>query len=106
MNAIVAGVLAAATDVEQLWSARFFGLDQDQRFVLLIVTIGCATAIIIAALGIVLGVVGATQRRRLEAELKREMLDRGLMPDEITKVIEATAPKDALDRWLSCRRSK
>jgi hypothetical protein len=44
----------------------------------------------------------AAHRRRTEADLKREMLDRGMSVDEIVKVIEAAAPpEDAAGRWIA-----
>jgi hypothetical protein len=102
MNAVFGGLLAAAVGTERQWSDLVFGLEPDQRFVLLIVAMGCATGIIIATVGFVSGLLGSAQRRRLETELKREMLDRGLAPDEIAKVIESSPPRDALDRWIAC----
>jgi hypothetical protein len=93
---------ATAETIEQQWSSSFFGLDNDQRFVLLIIAIACATAIILALAGIITGTISTVHRRRLEAEMKQDMLDRGLPTEEIAKVIEATAPKDAMDRWIAC----
>ena len=41
-------------------------------------------------------------RRRLENELKKEMIDRNLSSDEIATIIEAAPPpEDGLDRWIA-----
>jgi hypothetical protein len=103
MNSIFCLLLAAAPgDMEGRWADLFFGLDQEQRFVLLIIAIGCATGIIISTVGIISGTMSTVHRRRLEADMKREMLDRGLPADEITRIVESSPPKDALDRWIAC----
>jgi hypothetical protein len=66
---------------------------------LLSVATACITGIAIAAIAMISGTVAKTQRTRLEAEMKREMLDCGMSADEIAKVIKATPPNDFLDRW-------
>jgi len=63
-----------------------------------LVVIGCATAAIFTIVGCVSGVVSVVQRRRLEADLKREMLDRGMNAEEIARVVEATPPTNFLER--------
>lgn len=105
MNGVLGQVLMSAVpNVEQQWATTFFGLDQDQRFVLLLVAIGCATGILLGLAGIVAGAVGSAYRRRTEAELKRDMLDRGMSSEEITRVIEASPPRDWLDRWAAASK--
>ena len=79
-------VLAESTDA---WSQSFLGLDEDKRFALMIVGIGCLTGVLCTIVGCVSSVVTSYQRQRSENELKREMLDRGMHADEIAKVIEA-----------------
>jgi hypothetical protein len=93
-------LLAAASDP---WAEFFFGLDQDKRFVLMLVAIGCATGIIISLLGIISGVVTSMNRIRREGELKRDMLDRGMSAEEIARVVESTPPTVFLERWASGR---
>ena len=91
------------------WADEFFGLDQDQRFVLLLTIAGCLTGLIITIAGILYSALDAAHRRRSEANLKREMLDRGMSVDEIVKVIEAAAPpEDATGRWIAswCKSRK
>jgi hypothetical protein len=84
------------------WTEQLFGLDKDERFVLLVVVVGCITGIILGSLGIISSLVGTIQRRRSEVDLKREMLDRGMSADEIAKVIEAaTLPEDGVQRWIA-----
>jgi hypothetical protein len=100
-------LLAATADqVEADWANTFFGLNQEQRFVLMIIGIGCATGIIISANAIFSGLFGSIHRRRGEAELKRELIDRGMSAEEIAGIVEAAPPQDFLERWASCRKKK
>jgi hypothetical protein len=99
-------IAATAEQIEADWSSEFFGLAQEQRFVLLIIATGCATGIIISLVGIISGLVGTIHRRRSEAELKRELLDRGMTAEEIARIIEAATPKDFLERWASSRKKQ
>ncbi len=97
-------VLAQVTDP---WADTFFGLDESKRFVLMIVAIGCATVVICTVVGCAVSVSSAMHRRRAETELKRELLDRGMSADEISRVIESTQPTDFLDRFAhSCGKGK
>ena len=93
-------LLAATSDP---WADFFFGLDDEKRFVLMIVAIGCATGIIISLVAIISGVVTSMHRIRREGELKRDMLDRGMPAEEIARVIESTPPTDFLERWAAGR---
>ncbi|MCA9230609.1 MAG: hypothetical protein KDA57_08155 [Planctomycetales bacterium] len=88
-------------------SDAFLGLEGEERFIVLLVTIGCATGIIISLTSIIAGVIGAVHKRNAEYELKREMLDRGMSADEIAKVIEA-GPATVFPRWVSswCKGNK
>jgi hypothetical protein len=93
----------AATDA---WSNTLFGLDSDERFVLVLVAIGCTTAVIIVLSCVFAGVWSSVKHKRLEAELKQDMLDRGMSSEEIEQVIEAT-PKEGIDSWIaSWKKSK
>jgi len=80
------------------WADMFFGLDQEQRFVLMIITIGCVTAVICTVVGCTAGTISSVHRRRLEQELKQELLDRNMTADEVARVVESSAPSDFLDR--------
>lgn len=97
MNAIVIGLLAQEGNVAG-WPDLFLGLDQGHRFILLLVVIGCLTAIVISAVSMISSAAGRIHQRRTQAELKREMLERGLGADEIAKVLEASVPEGGLDR--------
>jgi len=90
--------LAQATDP---WAESFFGLDNDQRFGVLLVVIGCTAGVICTVVGCVSGTVSSIHRRRLDHELKQELLDRGMNADEVAQVVEASPPKDFLERWAS-----
>ena len=78
----------------------FFGLEGDQRFVVLLVSISCATAIIIIFTCAASGVWHSLRNKQIEADLKQDMLDRGMSAEEIERVIEAT-PKEGIDRWIA-----
>jgi hypothetical protein len=86
---LLAQEAAAAQD---RWADAFFGFNEGQRFVLLLVVIGCATAIVISAVGFINRMISSVHRHRVDAELKRELLDRGMSADEIAKVIESASP--------------
>jgi hypothetical protein len=83
------------------WETTFFGLDPSKRFTLLIVAIGCATGVICTLVVFVSSTIISVQRRRVETDLKREMIDRGMSAEEIANVIEAVAPEDAAQRWIA-----
>lgn len=90
-------------------SDTFSGMQADHRFVLVVVAIGCATGVICTIVSFVSHTVNSIHRRRIEAEMKREMIDRGMSADEIAKIIEATAPpEDGTQRWIAswARKSK
>jgi len=80
----------------------FFGLGNDERFVVLLTAIGCATAVLIVVAVTISSVIGSIHRRSAEYNLKRDMLDRGMTADEIAQVIETAAPpEDATERWIA-----
>ena len=88
--------------VAQSAGGLFSDLDTDHKFALMLTTIVAVTGVVIT-----LGCVGwsaanAMHRRRLEADMKRDMLDRGMTADDIAKVIEsATPPESGVDRWIA-----
>jgi hypothetical protein len=97
-------LLAQASDP---WASTFFGLDADKRFVLMIIAIGCATGVICTIIGCASSAITSMHRRQAEADLKRELLDRGMSADEIARVVESTQPTDFLERWAaSCGKKK
>ena len=65
-------------------------LDDEQQFVVLLVFILCVTGLIIAIVAMALKLSASIHRRQSDANLKREMLERGMSAEEITQVIEAT----------------
>lgn len=85
------------------WSGIFFGLEPGHRFAVLIVTIGCVTGIICTVVGCVTSMLSSQERVRTEAELKRELIDRGMTAEEIAQVVEAAPPKDFLERWADAQ---
>ncbi len=62
-------------------------LDGEQRFVVLLAVIGCVTAVLVT-LGCVISASWCSVReKQIEADLKRDMLDRGMTPEEIQSVL-------------------
>ena len=88
--------------VAQSASSVFSQLDPGAKAGLLFAALGAVTAVVIT-----LGCVGwsaanSMHRRRLEADMKRDMLDRGMTADDIAKVIESAAPPEGgVDRWIA-----
>jgi hypothetical protein len=77
-------------------------LDPSKRFALIVVVIGCATGVICTLIGTISSTINSIHHRRVETDMKREMIDRGMSADEITKVIEAAMPpEDATQRWIA-----
>ena len=95
---ILAQVQAEAAMTTDRWSELFFGLDQNQRFVLMIIAIGCATGVICTVIGCTSSMTSTMHRRRMEHELKQDLLDRGMTAEEVARVVESTTPHDFLDR--------
>lgn len=78
----------------------FDGFSADQRFGLVFFVVGC-----IVFLALILIMAGASvwseiKLKQIEADSKRDMLDRGMTADEIQQVIEAT-PRGGFARWIS-----
>ena len=85
------------------------GLEPDERAALAFVVVGCTTGIVITTVVTMTSMIARVHRHRVEAELKRDMLDRGLTADEIATVISATAaPTDVSGKVVQnfgCRTS-
>jgi hypothetical protein len=84
----------------ELTSGVFSGWDPEHRFVVVLVGIGCLTLVLLVLGGVIAGVWGNAREKQIEADLKRDMLDRGMSAEEIQQVIEAK-PKSGLDRWMN-----
>jgi hypothetical protein len=68
-------------------------IDPDERFPLLVVCVVFAVGLMVATVAIVGGLIHSYQRRRLEVDFKRELLDRGLSPEEVARIVEASSGK-------------
>jgi hypothetical protein len=80
----------------------FSELNPNNRFALLVVMIGCATGVICTVVVFISSTINSIHHRRVEADMKREMIERGMTADEITKIIEAAMPpEDATQRWIA-----
>ena len=83
-----------------LSAGNFVGdFSNNQRFVLAIIAIGCVSLITLILGGVIAGVWSSLREKQVEADLKHDMLDRGMTAEEIQQVIEAT-PRSGLDRWM------
>src|SRR3954454_25261834 len=84
------------------WRVMFSGVEPTHRFVLIVVVIGCAVGVICTIIVSISSTINSIHRRRVEVEMKRDMIERGMSADEITKVIEAASPpEDATQRWIA-----
>jgi hypothetical protein len=94
--------LIAMMSLSGMFSDVFSNVSPEQRFVVVIVAIGCMMAGILGLAGIISSTVGSIHRRRAEMDLKREMIDRGMSAGDIVKIIEAAAPpEDAAQRLVA-----
>jgi hypothetical protein len=66
-------------------------IDSEQRWLLLVIAIGCSVGLILGLAGIVMSGITSIQKHRAELALKREMLDRGMGAEEIATVIAASS---------------
>jgi hypothetical protein len=91
----ITGLLAQASEsAHDPWADFLFGFDNEQRFALIIVALGCVTGVIITLACIASASITKAHQRRIETELKREMLDRGMSAEEVAQVVEASVPDD------------
>jgi hypothetical protein len=102
MNIALTNVGALA-QVQHISSGWFSDMDTTYRFVITLAIIVCLTIIMISIFALVTTLFSSLHRERAQAELKREMLDRGLSAEEIAQVIESRTPESFLDRWASNR---
>lgn len=90
-------------------SGFFSGIEPDERFVLALLAILMSTVVLITLGCTAFSAANSMHRRRLEADLKQDMLDRGMTADEIAKIIESAAPpENGVDRWIAswCKHKK
>ncbi len=85
------------------WATSFLSeLNPNNRFALIVVVVGCATGVICTLVVFISSTINSIHHRRVETDMKREMIERGMSADEITKVIEAAMPpEDATQRWIA-----
>jgi hypothetical protein len=77
-------------------------LDPGQRFSLIVIVVGCAAGVLCTLVTSISRTINSIHHRRMEAEMKRDMIERGMSADEITKIIEAAMPpEDATQRWIA-----
>ena len=95
-------LLFALTGMNGSWLGGLEGLDADKKFALIIVVVGCATGVLCTLIALLSQTITSIHRRRLEVDMKRDMIDRGMTADEIVKVIEAAPPlEDGTQRWIA-----
>lgn len=74
------------------WTTVLDNMDPERLMGLLVIGIGCLTAVVIT-LGIAAAtVVNAVHRRTSDNQMKREMLGMGMSSAEIAQVLEAGSP--------------
>jgi hypothetical protein len=105
MNAPNMFALMSAVGTDS-WVQELFDFNPNLRFPLIVVVVGCLTGVIITLVTAVISAVSKANQQRIEADLKREMLDRGMSADEVAKVIEATAPDETTKMILAARGRK
>lgn len=85
----------------------FDNLDPNKRFVLLVIALGCATGIVCTLITFAATTISSIHRRRVDASMKRDMIERGMSADEIARIIEAAMPpEDGVQRWIASWGSK
>ena len=62
----------------------------DERFALCVTSVVVGLTALVFIVGLISHTISKIHRTRLEATLKRELLDRGLSAEEVTEVIAAT----------------
>jgi hypothetical protein len=83
--------------VQNTWVDVLMSIDSEQRWLLLVIAIGCAVGLILGFVALVMSGISSIQKQRAELALKREMLDRGMSADEIATVIAASSSTPAAD---------
>jgi hypothetical protein len=98
MNALLTGIPLLAD-----WATSALNeVGPGERFPLIVVVVGCATGVICTLVVSISGTINSIHHRRMEADMKRDMIERGMSAEEITKVIEAAMPpEDATQRWIA-----
>lgn len=94
-------LLAQAQDIatpQNTFAGAFSQMAGEHQFVLILVSVTCLTAMVIATVSIIFGVFYNLHRKSCEHELKRELLDRGMSAEEIATIIQATAPTSYWER--------
>jgi hypothetical protein len=80
----------------------FDGLEGEKKFLVMTIIAGCITGVLCTLIVFISSTITSIHKRRLEMDLKREMIDRGMTADEIVKVIEAAPPlEDGTQRWIA-----
>jgi hypothetical protein len=98
MNAWTTGTPLLADWATSAWN----DLNPNNRFALIVVVVGCATGVLCTLITFVSSTINSIHHRRVEADMKRDMIERGMSADEIAKVIEAAMPpEDATQRWIA-----
>jgi hypothetical protein len=76
------------------WTSFFMDIAPEQRWLLLVITIGCLVGLITTVAAIVMSSLRSIYKQRTETDLKRELVERGMSADEIAKIIQAAAPEN------------
>ena len=80
----------------------FDGLEGDKKFAVIAVVFGCATGVLCTLIVFISSTITSIHKRRLEVDMKRDMIERGMTAEDIVKVIEAAPPlEDGTQRWIA-----
>lgn len=78
------------------------GFDADQRFVLVIIGMSLATAVLIAVGCTIAGVWQSIRKREAELELTRDLLDQGKTAEEIERIVRPGDPwSRSVEHWAT-----
>jgi H+/Cl- antiporter ClcA len=82
--------------VQNSWVDVLMSIEPGQRWLLLVIAIGCSVGLILGLAGLLMRGISSIQKHRAELALKREMLERGMSADEIATVIAASSGKTSV----------
>ncbi len=92
MTVLPTTLLPIATTFGEFWE----GIPSPDRPLVLLITLLIVASLVMGVAASAARVVNTVHRRRVEADLKQDMLDRGMSVDEIERMIKLTADSDNL----------
>ena len=101
------GAWALQTPLLADWATNALtDLDPNKRFALIVVVVGCATGVVCTLITFASSTINSIHHRRVESEMKRDMIERGMSADEIAKVLRGRVASTSLSKLsTSCSKS-